>query len=81
MGPIENSKLDPVQLRSIVPLRAGHTGARGAEQPSAEQITGLHKDTLKRQYAHLIVKTSVRREGMSLASALAIAAGEAEAST
>jgi hypothetical protein len=51
---------------------------RGAvEGPSAEQVTGLSKDTIKRRYPHLIRKLSERREGMQLGDALAIAAGEA----
>jgi hypothetical protein len=64
-------------LRSVIPLRTGRRGARDTEQQSVEQVTNLHRDTLKRRYAHLIRKLSVRREGMLLGDALAIAAGEA----
>ena len=64
----------------MLPLRRGRTGARGAPQQSVEEITGLHRDTIKRRYGHLVVKTSVRREAMSLGNALAIASGEAETS-
>lgn len=73
---------DWVKLRSIVPLRAGRAGAGGAEQQhSVEQITGLHRDTIKRGYPHLIKKLSPRRTGMTLADALAIANGEAATRT
>jgi hypothetical protein len=69
---------DWVERRSIIPLRAGRAGAGGAGQrQSGEKITGLHRDTIKRRYPHLIKKISLRREGIALGDALAIASGEA----
>jgi hypothetical protein len=74
----DQNSLDWVKLRSIVPLRAGRAGAAGAGQRhSVEQITGLHRDTIKRGYPHLIKKISPRRTGMTLGDALAIASGAA----
>jgi hypothetical protein len=76
----DQNPLDWVKLRSIIPLKAGRAGAGGAEQRhNAEQITNLHRDTIKRRYPHLVKKISLRREGMTLGDALAIASGEAAA--
>jgi hypothetical protein len=65
--------LDPVRLRSIVPLRRPKKSKRA--DPSAEEITNLSKDTLKRNFPSKIRKLSDRREGMQLGDALAIASG------
>jgi hypothetical protein len=67
--------IDPVRLRSIVPLRKLKRSV--VEGPSAEEITGLSEDTIKRRYRHLIRNLSDRRCGILLGDALAIAAGEA----
>jgi hypothetical protein len=41
------------------------------------ELTSLSPDTIERNYAHLIVKTSPRRKAMKLRHALAIADGTA----
>lgn len=64
-----------IALRSIVPLRAPKRRQRGEPKPSAEEITNLSEDTLKRKYPHLIRDLSDRRKGMQLGDALAIADG------
>ena len=76
------SEIDPIKLRSIVPLRQPKPPKRELKSPkriqgpSAEEITGLSEDTLQRRFPHLIRKLSARRRGMQLRDALAIAAGE-----
>jgi hypothetical protein len=74
---VDRNSPDWIKLRSVIPLRAGRTGIMDAEQPSAERITNLSEDTLRRRFPHLIKKLSPRRTGMTLADALAIASGEA----
>lgn len=69
-----------MRLRSLIPIRAGRIGGAHKAGHSVEEITGLSRDTIKRRYPHLIKKPSVRREGMELGDALAIACGEAEPS-
>jgi hypothetical protein len=71
------SIIDPVRLRSVVPLRRQKRNV--VEGPSAEEITNLSEDTIKRNFPHLIRQLSDRRKGMQLADALAIANGEAAA--
>jgi hypothetical protein len=71
--------IDEIRLRSIVPLRTPTRELRREPVPSAEQITGLSRETLKRRFPQLIRQISDRRCGMQLADALAIAAGEAVA--
>jgi hypothetical protein len=68
--------IDPVRLRSIVPLRKPKRKLRHAPPSSAEEITSLSVDTLRRRYPHLIRDISDRRSGMLLRDALAIASGE-----
>jgi len=63
--------IDPIRLRCIVPLRTPKPRKRKhplqrETLPSAEEITGLSEDTLKRRYRHLIRKLSDRRAGMPL---------------
>ena len=80
------SAIDPIKLRSIVPLRQPKpripkTPPKNprpvrVEVPSAEQITNLSEDTLKRRYGRYIKHLSDRRCGMQLGIALAIANGE-----
>jgi hypothetical protein len=65
--------IDPVRLRCVVPLRKQKRNV--VEGPSAEEITNLSEDTLKRRYPHLIRNLSDRRCGMQLGDALAIAGG------
>jgi hypothetical protein len=69
------SAIDPIRLRSIVPLRQPKRRAR-IDVPSAEEITGLSEDTLKRRFPHLIRKLSERRCGMQLGDAITIANGK-----
>jgi hypothetical protein len=72
-----STPIDPVRLLSVVPLRKHKRGV--GEGPSAEEITSLSEDTIKRRFPHLIRRLSDRRNGMQLADALAIAAGEVAA--
>jgi hypothetical protein len=69
--------IDPVRLHCVVPLRKSKRNV--VDGPSAEEITNLSEDTLKRRYPHLIRDLSDRRRGMQLGDALAIAAGKAAA--
>jgi hypothetical protein len=71
---MDSNEIDPVRLRSIVPLRKLKRSVVAG--PSAEEITGLSEDTLKRHYSHLIRNLSDRRCGMQLRDALAIANGD-----
>ena len=67
--------IDPIRLRSIIPLRKPKRPAR-VEVLSAEEITGLSEDTLKRRFPHLIRQLSDRRRGMQLGDAITIANGK-----
>jgi hypothetical protein len=69
------SAIDPVRLQSIIPLRQPKRPAR-VDVPSAEMVTGLSEDTLKRRFPHLIRKLSDRRCGMQLGDAITIANGK-----
>jgi hypothetical protein len=66
--------IDPVRLRCVVPLRKLKRSV--VEGLSAEEITNLSEDTLKRNFPHLIRYLSDRRCGMQLGDALAIADGK-----
>jgi hypothetical protein len=46
----------------------------------AERVTSLSADNLRRNYSHLIIKLSPRRDGIKLRDALAIANGSARRS-
>jgi hypothetical protein len=66
-----------LQLESIIPLRKSKTKERSAEEQwTAETITGLSEDTIKRRYPEKVRQLSRRRIGMRLADALAIVNGE-----
>ena len=67
--------IDPILLRTVLPLKLKRGGGDGL---SAEEVTNLSQDTLRRNYPHLIRRISERRSGMQLADALAIADGKAE---
>jgi hypothetical protein len=72
------SEIDPIRLKSIIPLRR-QTRPRHpshVEVLSAEQITGLSEDTLKRRFPDKIRYLSPRRKGMQLADAIGIADGK-----
>jgi hypothetical protein len=72
------SALDPIKLKCIIPLRR-QTRARHpshVEVLSAEQITGLSEDTLKRRFPDKIRYLSPRRKGMQLGDAITIANGK-----
>ena len=70
---------DPIRLQCVLHLRTPKRQLRRELLPSAEEVTGLSRDTLKRTYSHYVVQLSNRREGMTLGNALAIAAGKAAA--
>jgi hypothetical protein len=102
------SAIDPVRLRSIIPLRQPSKSfdtkqeaidfrerygshirieysetkrkwfaiGSGAPVPSAEEVTGLSEDSLKRHFRHLIRQLSNRRCGMQLGDAIGIAEGK-----
>jgi hypothetical protein len=65
----QQTKPSWLELQSIIPLESQ------TEKQSAERITGLSSDTLKRRYPSLIRTLSLRRRGMQLGDALAIASG------
>ena len=46
--------------------------------PEVERITGISEDTIDREYAHLIVRPSLRTKGITLRNTLEIAAGVAK---
>jgi hypothetical protein len=46
--------------------------------PVVEKITSLSGDNIRRNFPHLVVKLSARRDGMKLKNALAIADGTAK---
>jgi hypothetical protein len=72
------SEIDPIRLKSIIPLRR-QTRRRHpshVEVLSAEQITGLSEDTLKRRFPDKIRYLSPRRKGMQLGDAIGIADGK-----
>jgi hypothetical protein len=46
--------------------------------PVVEKITSLSGDSIRRNYPHLVVRLSARRDGMKLKDALAIADGTAK---
>jgi hypothetical protein len=62
---------DP-QLDCMVPLSTTKTDAL-----SAERITSLSSDTIRANYADMVIKVSPRREAISVRNALRIASGEA----
>ena len=68
--------IDPILLCTVLPLQKLKRG--GGDGLSAEEVTNLSQDTLRRNYPHLIRRISERRSGMQLADALAIADGKAE---
>jgi hypothetical protein len=47
------------------------------KMPKASAITSLSPDTIRREYPHLVVQLSARRDGVKLRDVLAIAAGKA----
>jgi hypothetical protein len=68
--------IDPVQLRCIVPLRTPKRELNRKQLPSAEEITNLSRDVLKKRYGKYIRKMTERCSGMQLGVAIAIANGE-----
>jgi hypothetical protein len=50
----------------------GLQGERMLSMAEVAELTGLHPDTIKRRYPHLIRKLSPRRNAMKLRDALAI---------
>ena len=68
--------IDPVKLRCIVPLRKPKRQLNRDQLPSAEEITNLSRDILKKRYAKYIRKLTERCSGMQLGHAIAIANGE-----
>jgi hypothetical protein len=82
------SFLEQIRLRSIIKLGRSKSKkdqqhsllpaepANDLDDISAEQVTGLSADTLKRRYPDYIRDLSDRRLGMLLGDALDIAAGK-----
>jgi hypothetical protein len=68
--------LSPVQLHCVVPLRRPKRQLNREQFPSAEEITNLSRDVLKRRYAKYIRKLTERCGGMQLGICLKIANGE-----
>jgi len=48
------------------------------KMPVVEKITSLSGDNIRRNYPHLVIKLSPRRDGLKLRDALAIANGTAK---
>ncbi len=67
------------ELEGIIPL----SRPKWSTDPklSAEEITNLSPDTLKRRYSKYVIRLSPRRQGMKLRNALAITRGECDAET
>jgi len=55
-----------------------YRGSCVKRMPVVEKITSLSGDNIRRNYPHLVVKLSPRRDGMKLKNALAIADGTAK---
>ena len=55
-----------LELESIIPLE------HRTKTPTAEQITGLSAETIRRRYSNLVSQMSQRRYGIKLKHALAI---------
>jgi hypothetical protein len=73
-----------LELERVLPLARFKRTAPRPEQPtdlSAEEITNLSPDTLKRRYSKYVIRLSPRRQGMKLRNALAITRGECDAET
>jgi hypothetical protein len=68
--------IDPVKLRCVVPLRKPRRQLNREQLPSAEEITNLSRDVLKKRYAKYIRKMTERCSGMQLGICIAIANGE-----
>ena len=58
-----------LELESIIPLE------HRTKTPTAEQITGLSAETLKRRHSDRVSQMSARRYGMKLKYALEISNG------
>ena len=74
-----HSKPSWLDLESVIPLERPKRRAGSGKQDdrrSAEEITNLSHDTLRRRFPSLIKKLSDRRCGMKLRDALAIAEGQ-----
>jgi hypothetical protein len=71
-----------LDLESVIPLREPKSRKKKQEREaererrSAEEITGLSEDTLKRRYPDRIKQLSTRRCGMKLRDAIAISNGQ-----
>jgi len=65
---------DRLRLESVIPLQS-----KKPDIETVRTITSLSADNVKRNFPHLVVQLSPKREGMQLKNALAIAAGQAAA--
>jgi hypothetical protein len=61
---LEGEKVIPIEMREDAAL-------------SVVGMTSLSADTIRRQYSHLIVRLSERRQGMTIRNVLKITAGTA----
>ena len=68
--------LTPVQLHMVVPLRRKTRQLNREVMPSAEEITCLSRDVLKKRYGKYIRRVTERCVGMQLMHCIAIANGE-----
>jgi hypothetical protein len=84
---LELEAIRPLRTRRDAPVQDDAAEAVGGgksidwSRASAEEITCLSADTLRRRYAKYVVHVSDRRVGMKLKHALMIAAGKAEVGT
>ena len=70
-----------LDLESVIPLQRSRPKKRSEDKAeegphTAEEITGLSADTLKRRHSKRVLHLSERRRGMKLRDALAISNGE-----
>jgi hypothetical protein len=73
-----HSKPSWLDLESIIPLEKRKRRSRRKEdgKRSAEEITTLSRETIKRRYPDRIRRLSEHREGIKLRDALEIAEGQ-----
>ena len=62
----KSSKIAVQELPELTPLELH----RIARPPEVERLSGLHWDTIERNYSHLIIKMARRAVGMRVGDAL-----------
>jgi hypothetical protein len=76
-GVMDFGTIDPVTAACVTPLRERKRKSNsGRKFPSAEQITNLSQDELKKRYPEHIRKMNERCNGMQIGVCIAIANGK-----